>query len=317
MAEEHWGRYGEGASQPASPPFRPANVEQQRTRTLVDRVAGISGIAVEEVPQATVGVLDVLQRHLSGGVARRLESQLPLGVRDWMKDSTKPTEAGAETFDRSTFFRWVEEALHLEGRRVGPVVQGVFAAVREQVSEDMARDVANQLPEGLKQLWDHPVPDVRAPDIQGVEHRQRRPVTDALRAKRSESRQTNTYLRFLREVSAKGDLTLDEAEDAAASVLCLLDQRLTQAEAGDLNAQLPMKLRELLVRCARHPGAPLRFDLAGLYEMVGEDLNMDPSETPPVVAAVLAVVKAQISAGEARDVASQLPRDIAAEWERA
>ena len=292
-------------------------LEQQRSRTMMERVASIGGLSMPAASRAIVDVLSVLERRISGGEARRLEEELPAEVREWMAGAGKPTEAVAEKFDRAAFFQRVEQVLEMSSQRIGPVVAGVFAAVREQVSEAVARDVANQLPEDLKTLWDHPVPDVRAPDIEGVEHRRRRPVSDALRARRQESRQINTYLQFLRNLADKSGLDLDEAEDAAASVLCVLEQRLTQEEAHDLNAQLPMKLRELLVRCERHPGKPLRFDLLGMYEMVGEDLNLDPSTAGPIVQHVFATVKELISPGEAQDVASQLPRDIAEVWEAA
>jgi uncharacterized protein (DUF2267 family) len=143
----------------------------------------------------------------------------------------------------------------------------------------------------------------------------RPPVSPEQRLLRRESRSSSTYKAFLKNLSDKGRMSEEIAEAAAVSVLCALEQRLVGGEASDLEAQLPLKLQNLLARCERHHGeVPAKFGREEFLAMVGEDLGMQSSEVEGVVRAVFAAVRDQISEGEADDVSAQLPKDLGALW---
>lgn len=149
----------------------------------------------------------------------------------------------------------------------------------------------------------------------------RRPETEealaARRLQRRETRANQTYVAFLKDLCRIGGMAPEFAEQAAVSVLCALEQRLMREEAKDLEAQLPLKLQNLLVRCERHTGpAPVKFGQGEMLEMVAADLNMKPDEVEPVIRAVFATIREHVSEGEIDDVLQQLPRDLRDLWQR-
>lgn len=140
-------------------------------------------------------------------------------------------------------------------------------------------------------------------------------ITDEQRRQRSESRKINTQKHFMDKVKQLCDWPEEDLQKATASIVCTLEQRLTGEEAFDFEAQLPAKLRELLVRCERHEGAPAsKFGLQEFYQRIGDDIGKGPNEVVGVVRAVFLALKGQISKGEADDVASQLPLDLKEIW---
>ncbi|RKH40846.1 DUF2267 domain-containing protein [Corallococcus sicarius] len=142
---------------------------------------------------------------------------------------------------------------------------------------------------------------------------------DERRRMRHESRTSQTYKAFLKYLCDVGKLPSEQAaEDAAVSVLCVLEQRLVGEEDKDLEAQLPMKLRELMIRCDRHEAGPppQKFGRAEMMSMVAEDLDMEPEDTEPIIRAVFSAIQAQISTGESDDIAGELPPDLRDLWAR-
>jgi len=138
------------------------------------------------------------------------------------------------------------------------------------------------------------------------------------REQRRETRRSQTYKAFLRNLAAIGSMNEEESERAAISVLCVLEQRLFGEEAAHLEAQLPAKLQELLVRCERHVGKPAsKFGREGFIQMVSEDLGVDGIEAEKKIRAVFTAVREQVSEGEIEDVIGQLPADLRGLWQRA
>lgn len=149
----------------------------------------------------------------------------------------------------------------------------------------------------------------------------RRPETaeqlEERRRQRRESRASQSYASFLKELCEIGSMAPEFAEQAAISVLCALEQRLIPDEAKQLEAQLPLKLQNLLGRCERHEGiAPVKMDRAQFLEMVGRDLNMQPDEVESIVRAVFLTVRKRVSEGEIEDVIHQLPKEFLDLWQR-
>jgi CBS domain-containing protein/uncharacterized protein (DUF2267 family) len=153
--------------------------------------------------------------------------------------------------------------------------------------------------------------------IQGIgtgELGERRSVTPAVRAQRSESRAAQTFTFFLRDLEAKG-LERKQAEQAVESVLCAMEQRLMVDEARHLEAQLPRKVVALLERCPKHQDRPYRkMDRDELLGMVADDLGVSVEEAERITCAVLSTVSEHISQGELEDVLGQLPKEFHSLW---
>lgn len=149
----------------------------------------------------------------------------------------------------------------------------------------------------------------------------RRPRTqeelDQRRMRRHDSRTSQTYKAFLKNLQSLGSMNAEFAEQAAISVLCALEQRLTRDEAAHMEAQLPVKLTKLLSRCDRHLAAPpVKLGREQFLQMIAGDLGMQTSEVEPVIRAVFAAVREQISEGEVEDVIGQLPTQFRDLWQR-
>lgn len=132
----------------------------------------------------------------------------------------------------------------------------------------------------------------------------------ARREMRRESRATQTYKNFLKHLMDVGDFSNEgQAEKAAVAVLCCLERRITRGEAEDLEAQLPMKLRELVQRCEAHEEQkPRRIGPEEFVTMVAEHLGADASRAVPAIREVASAVRAQVTEGEWADVMRQLPK---------
>ena len=140
---------------------------------------------------------------------------------------------------------------------------------------------------------------------------------DARRELRSETRRNQTYKAFLNNLMVLGSMNEEEAEKAAVSVLCVLEQRLFGEEAAHLEAQLPGKLRDLLIRCERHIGKPVpKFGRYDFIRMVSEELETDLFRAERHIRAVFAALRDQVSEGEIEDVIGQLPADLRELWRR-
>lgn len=108
-----------------------------------------------------------------------------------------------------------------------------------------------------------------------------------------------------------------EAARAVEAVVCALAQRLGGPEFEPLRELLPEPFRTRLEPCERHAVAPLELRSAEeVYAIVAEDLERDPDEVEPTVRAVLAAVRAQLSEGEAEEIAGRLPLDLLPVWRR-
>ena len=140
--------------------------------------------------------------------------------------------------------------------------------------------------------------------------------SESLREQRHESRTGTTFRKFLSELCASGGYDEEFAARATGAVLCLLEQRMQRGGGRNLEAQLPIDVREILSVCERPAaGGPLKkFNREEFVAGVASSLGIESAEAESVIRAVFATVRGRISEGEAVKVAAQLPRDLGIYW---
>ncbi len=122
-----------------------------------------------------------------------------------------------------------------------------------------------------------------------------------------------------RRVVVEADLdSVDDAKEATAAVLQALRDRLTEDEAEQAAAQLPLELKRLWWTGESDYRRPVKMHRREFYERVRSEGGLDSSrKARAVTVAVFAALKEQISPGEAGDIHSQLPKDLKEVWEDA
>jgi uncharacterized protein (DUF2267 family) len=102
---------------------------------------------------------------------------------------------------------------------------------------------------------------------------------------------------------------------AAAAVLCVLEQRLSEGEARDLVVTLPEGLRPRVQACARHRGERGEaFDYDEFLRRVAAHLDVSGPKAEEITRTVFAAVRRTLPVKEQQDVASQLPWDLEQLW---
>jgi uncharacterized protein (DUF2267 family) len=127
---------------------------------------------------------------------------------------------------------------------------------------------------------------------------------------------TQTFYRNV--MTTSGDRSRELAKRVTAAVFHALRDRLTPAEADQLQAQLPSELKEVWAEGEEVERAPMKMDRAGFLERVRREASLaSVREAEWATLAVFAALKAQVSPGEAGDVLSQLPKDLKEVWTEA
>jgi len=143
-------------------------------------------------------------------------------------------------------------------------------------------------------------------------------MNSSKKLERSEQRRNQTFAAFMTYLRRVGGISEELAEKSAVAVLCALERRIHPGEARHLEAQLPAKLRDLVARCDRHAGVrPHAIDRVEFVSGVAEELGVPTPEAERLILAVFHALRAQVTEGEARMVAAQLPSDLRALWDRA
>lgn len=107
-------------------------------------------------------------------------------------------------------------------------------------------------------------------------------------------------------------------KQGTAAVLRALRDRLTEAEARQLAAQLPRELRRVWEAGAGWGPRPVKLRRQEFYARVRADAALpDARSAREMTRAVFAALKAQVSPGEADDVLAQLPKDLKEVWAQA
>lgn len=121
---------------------------------------------------------------------------------------------------------------------------------------------------------------------------------------------------FIRHVQKYGEIENEKrTEELIRVVFYLLSARLTIAEGEDLEAQLPKEIRAMWDEVKETRVNVIKFKMDEFLERVMTDGKLeDKEEAEKVIKAVFKTLKEQVSAGEAKDVASQLPEHLKEMW---
>lgn len=121
------------------------------------------------------------------------------------------------------------------------------------------------------------------------------------------------YHEFTRRVQEYADLgSRDEAEQITEAVLATLGERLYRTERGNLAAQLPNKLKEMLY--AEQPPENTRWDVdrftvEDFYHRARGRAELPFKAAVKRTKAVMVVLREAISPGEFADLMDELPEE--------
>lgn len=121
---------------------------------------------------------------------------------------------------------------------------------------------------------------------------------------------------FVGQVQHRAQLAeTGQAIRAIRATLQTLSERLAGGEAKDLASQLPQEIGYYLMWNYGLP--PERFDLNEFFRRtaIREGTTTTPDQASRHARAVTSVLKEAVSAGELKDVRSQLPKDLASLFE--
>ena len=132
----------------------PDPLEDADYRALVDALAREGLPRRAEAARAVEAVVCALAQRLEGAEFDDLRELLPApsGPASSPASGTPPRPAGAAA-ERREFYTLVAEDLDCSPEEVEPTARAVLAAVRAQLGEGEAEDVAGRLPAELQPLW--------------------------------------------------------------------------------------------------------------------------------------------------------------------
>jgi uncharacterized protein (DUF2267 family) len=125
-------------------------------RAMYSRVGVEAGLeTVEEARAATAAVLRALRDRLTPREAEQAAAQLPTELKAlWWSESG--TRWPPMKMHREAFLERVRTDAGLRDLRTAAlVVDAVFAALKDQLSEGEGDDILAQLPRDLKRMWVH------------------------------------------------------------------------------------------------------------------------------------------------------------------
>lgn len=123
-------------------------------KNFVERVGKYSGIEdPEEVENLIKIVFYLLSARLTIREGEELKAQLPKDIKAIWND-VRETKVDVIKFSKTEFLERVRTEGQLEDIEIAErVVISIFKSLKEIISEGEARDVAAQLPVGLKNIW--------------------------------------------------------------------------------------------------------------------------------------------------------------------
>lgn len=124
--------------------------------------------------------------------------------------------------------------------------------------------------------------------------------------------------RFFMRIRRSGVLPANVTPEAAASaVLCVLSERVSGGEAGDLREAMPGQLRDLFQPCPRQREELAQaFDRQEFLRRLADRLGISPDQAEAVTRTVFEALQDEVPSvrRELDDVESQLPKDLKELW---
>jgi uncharacterized protein (DUF2267 family) len=114
------------------------------------------------------------------------------------------------------------------------------------------------------------------------------------------------YDQFVMAVQRRARLDADPAVDAIAATLTTLSERLTEAQAQDVAAELPTELKDIVATSAR--GLPFDFD--DFLGRVADALGEDRAAARRAASAVVTTLADAAAPGDVEDVLADLPPEF-------
>ncbi|MCZ7685915.1 MAG: DUF2267 domain-containing protein [Sandaracinaceae bacterium] len=268
----------------------------QRVETRVELPQSVRGA------DAIVVVMCPLLERVTRGAAREVLASMPDSLRQRLRACAHPREQPELLFGRAELLHRVGHELGVDEDRAEQIVRGVLEVTLATLTFDQARHVGSQLPRDLSELWDAAARS--APHPTRPEAAPAHPTREVPRA-------------YVDALEGTGSLpTGTTPARAVAAVLCTLAMRLSRGEARALAGWLPPELRGFIRPCATHGGhdEPEVFDREELVRRVAGQLGATEEQAERITRAVFAKVRGELPEHEARNVASQLPKDIQALW---
>ena len=205
---------------------------------------------------AAVVVLCTLAARLSRGEVAKLAATLPERIGTIVRYCPRPPGDAGESFDTDSFMERVGRRLRIAPPAARRLTQGVFAAVRVQLSAREVQDAASQLPKDLRALWLGDEPFAPSVPLAPVHAPEPPPPDEPLDL---------VGRGMLAEIEADGSLPEGESALAVASaVLGALTHRVSPGEARAFVDVLPPILKEQVAPAAPPDEASMaRFDVCG------------------------------------------------------
>lgn len=276
--------------------------DKAATERVNSSVASSARLPPEVAPEeAIAAVMCALVDRLTAGEAHYLFEALPASMRSTFATCVRH-RTGKLTLklNRTEFLERVAEHLGVTPSHAEIVCEAVFDAVRSELPDQLVGDIAHQLPRGLQELWLAGL---------GPELRPWEATLSAEDARCVVEDEIQEQVPLPDEVSSS---------DAFAAVMCVLSQRVSAGEARDLLAGLPVTMRGLVDRCARHRSEEAEvFGREELLRRVADHLKLDANSVAPIVRAVFSAAKRVLPEKAVFDIGSQLPLDLRELWERA
>ncbi len=123
-------------------------------KTFVGRVSRYAGIGdLNKAEEGIKAVFYALSARLTLKEGEDMRAQLPRDLK-YMWDEVRESEVDVIKFHRKEFLEKVgDEGRLRDFEEAERVTLAVFRALKEQISEGEAGDIASQLPKRLKEMW--------------------------------------------------------------------------------------------------------------------------------------------------------------------
>jgi uncharacterized protein (DUF2267 family) len=125
-----------------------------RAQKVYSRVAVEAGLdTLEQSRRATAAVLQALRDRLTPDEARQAAAQLPLELKELWAGGRPPLTRPLRLHRREFLERVRLDAELRSTAQAALVIDAVFGALKDQISEGEANDIMAQLPRDLKTQW--------------------------------------------------------------------------------------------------------------------------------------------------------------------